>query len=198
MLIIQDKYLVSDDVVKEQFICNLDACKGACCWEGDAGAPLTKDEIDTLDKIYPEVKPFISAAGIEVIEREGIARLFTDPSDQSSFIGTPLIKGGPCAYLVLDGTGMAHCGIERAWKAGNIDFQKPISCHLYPIRVEENEKSGMVMLNYDRWDICSAACTKGKANQVAVYQFLKEPLIRAYGADFYEELEAAAQYLLEE
>jgi Protein of unknown function (DUF3109) len=201
MYLIQDKFLISDDVVREQFICNLDACKGACCWEGDAGAPLDAIEVETLQRIYPDLKPFLSAAGIAEIERQGTSIEYEDKDSNSGeteyFMGTPLINGGPCAYLTKDGNGLASCGIEVAWKAGKVDFQKPISCHLYPIRVDNSKNGEMIMLNYDRWDICSAACTKGQENQVAVYQFLKEPLIRAYGADFWEELDAAAGYVEE-
>jgi hypothetical protein len=197
MLIIQDKYLISDDVVREQFICNLDACKGACCWEGDAGAPLEPEEIATLERIYPDLKPFLSAAGIAELEKQGRAVEFIDIDNNEQFMGTPLINRGPCAYLTKDGNGLASCGIELAWKAGAVDFQKPISCHLYPIRAEKSKNSDMVMLNYDRWDICLEACKKGRDNNVAVYEFLKEPLIRAYGEEFYEELEGAADYLRE-
>jgi Protein of unknown function (DUF3109) len=197
MLIIQDKYLISDDVVREQFICNLDACKGACCWEGDAGAPLEPEEIVTLERIYPDLKPFLSAAGIAELERQGRAVEFIDLDNDDAFMGTPLISKGPCAYLTKDGSGLASCGIEMAWKAGVVDFQKPISCHLYPIRAENSKNSDIVMLNYDRWSICADACTKGKEHNVAVFEFLKEPLIRAYGAEFYEELEGAADYIRE-
>jgi Fe-S-cluster containining protein len=197
MLLIQETFLIADDIVREQFICNLDACKGACCWEGDAGAPLDDDEVTTLERIYPALKPFLSAAGLAELERQGRAIEFVDRDNGEIFMGTPLINGGPCAYLTKDGNGLASCGIELAWKAGAVDFRKPISCHLYPIRVEKSKNSNMVMLNYDRWDICSAACTKGKEHHVPVYQFLKEPLERAYGTEFYEELDAAAAYLLE-
>jgi hypothetical protein len=192
MILLQDKYLISDDIVREQFICNLDACKGACCWEGDCGAPLEQDEVEILERIYPDLKPFLSPAGIAELEKQGRSVWFEDPGNQDRFIGTPLIANGPCAYMTIDGTGCASCGIEKAWKAGVVDFQKPISCHLYPIRVEQSKNSQMVMLNYDRWDICSAACAKGKEHQLAVYKFLKEPLIRAYGADFWNELDAVA------
>jgi len=190
MLLVQDK-LVSDDVVERHFICNLNACKGACCWEGDFGAPLEKEELPILDEIYDRVKPFLSPAGIAAIEAQGKYAWFEE-GDQW---GTTLIDGGPCAYMSYDALGIAKCGIEQAHKAGAVDFKKPISCHLYPIRVEKNEEIGFEALNYDVWDICSAACTLGDQEQVPVYEFLKEPIIRKYGEAFYEELDAAAQFI---
>lgn len=189
MIIVQDK-LVSDDVVEEQFVCNLTACKGACCWEGDSGAPLEKSELPILNEIFEQVKPYLSPAGIAAIEAQGKYVFFEEAKEW----GTTLVDNGPCAYMTLEG-GVAQCGIERAWRDGKVDFRKPISCQLYPIRVEKNEISGFEALNYDRWDICSAACEKGKKEQVPVYVFLKEAIIRKYGEDFYEELDGAAQFL---
>ena len=109
--------------------------------------------------------------------------------------GTSLVNNGPCAFMTKDVNGAAQCGIEQAWRAGEVDFRKPISCHLYPIRVSKNEIAGFEALNYDRWDICSAACSLGAEYQMPVYQFLKEAIIRKYGTEFYEELDAAAGYL---
>jgi hypothetical protein len=189
MIIVQDK-LVSDDVVEEQFVCNLTACKGACCWEGDSGAPLEKGELPILDEIFEQVKPYLSPAGIAAIEAQGKYVFFEEAKEW----GTTLVDNGPCAYMTLEG-GVAQCGIERAWRDGKVDFRKPISCQLYPIRVEKNEIAGFEALNYDRWEICSAACEKGKKEQVPVYVFLKEAIIRKYGEDFYEELDGAAQFL---
>lgn len=190
MLIVQD-VLVSDDVIEERFVCNLDACKGACCWEGDFGAPLEDDELPILKAIYEHVKPFLSPAGQAAIERDGV---YTYYNDNDSY-GTPLIDNGPCAYMVLSADGVAKCGIEQAQQAGVIDFLKPISCHLYPIRVTTNEDGTFQAINYDRWDICSAACTKGEKEQVPVYKFLQNALTRKYGAEFFEELDAAAKNL---
>ena len=189
MLVIQD-ILVSDALVEEHFICNLKACKGICCVEGDFGAPLETEELHTLEKIYDKVKPFLAPDGIAAIEKEG---LFTYIKEEKEYT-TPLIDGGPCAYRVWK-DGIVACGIEMAYYAGEVDFKKPISCHLYPIRVKENKKTGFEALNYDEWDICSPACALGKKEQVPVYQFLKEPIIRKYGDDFYEELDAAAKYI---
>jgi hypothetical protein len=190
MIIIQDKIL-SDDLVAEQFLCNLDACKGACCWEGDAGAPLEADELDVLDTIYPAVSPYLSPAGRAAVAQQG---RYTFDEDDDTF-RTPLIDGGPCAYMTFNGEGVALCGIEQAWQAGAVDFQKPISCHLYPIRITMNPKIGFEALNYERWEICAAACAHGKAAQLPVYQFVKDALIRKYGSDFYEELDHYARQL---
>jgi hypothetical protein len=170
MIIVQDK-LVSDDVVEQQFICNLSACKGACCWEGDFGAPLEKDELQILESILDKVKPFLSPAGIAALEAQGPYQWFEGMKEN----GTTLIDGGPCAYMTYDALGVAQCGIEMAWKAGAIDYQKPISCHLYPIRIAKYEHFDSEALNYDRWDI-----------------------IRKYGHDFYEELDGAAKFLKEQ
>ncbi len=188
MLIIQEK-LVSSEVITEQFLCNLEACKGACCWEGDAGAPLEEAELGILEKYHDAIGPYISPAGQQAIEEQG--KWVVDEETQKP--ATTLINGGPCAYMVLDRTGTAKCGIEQAWQAGKIDFRKPISCHLYPIRVARNEKTGFEALNYERWEICSAACEKGKEAQLPVFRFVKDALIRKYGEEFYEELAAAAE-----
>lgn len=189
MLIIQD-VLVSDALIEEQFICNLNACKGICCVEGDYGAPLDKAELSTLEHIYEKVKPFLAADGIEAIEKQGLY-VFTEETKEYT---TTLIDGGPCAYRVWK-DGIIACGIEMAYYAGEVEFKKPISCHLYPIRVKENKQSGFVALNYDEWEICSDACALGKKEQVPVYQFLKEPITRKYGAEFYNELDAAAKFM---
>ncbi len=190
MLIIED-VLVSDDIISEQFICNLNACKGACCWEGDYGAPLEEAELPILESIYKQVKPFLTPEGIRAIEQAGV---YTYSEDVEDF-ATTLVNGGACAYMTRDETGVAHCGIEQAYRAGVIDFRKPISCHLYPIRVSPKNEYQFARMNYDRWDICSAACALGKEHQMPVYRFVKEALIRKYGEDFYEALDYAATEL---
>ena len=189
MLIVQD-IIVSDDVVEKRFVCNLQACKGACCWEGDWGAPLETEELHTLERIYEEVKPFLREEGIRVLENE----LFTWYEDAKDY-GTPLLENGACAYLTYEKDGTAKCGIEKAYEAGATDFRKPISCHLYPIRVKKDQKASFEAINYDQWDICYAACSLGEKLQVPVYQFLQDALVRKYGEAFYEELAAAAEYL---
>jgi Protein of unknown function (DUF3109) len=190
MIIVQDK-LVSDDIVEEQFVCNLNACKGACCWEGDYGAPLEASELPILEDIYESIKPFLTPAGTAAIEAQG-KHVWFEPAQEHT---TPLIEGAACAYMTYDALGIAKCGIEMAWKAGATHFQKPISCHLYPIRLEKFEAFDSEALNYDRWEICSAACENGKALKVPVYVFLKDALIRKYGEAFYEELEGAAEFM---
>jgi len=191
MVIIEDK-LVSDDILEKHFICNLKACKGACCWEGDYGAPLEDAERATLDKIYEDIKPFLSPLGVKAIEEKGKYTYYKGKG--ANEWGTTLLDGSACAYMTLD-NGSAKCGIEAAYKAGVTDFKKPISCHLYPIRVSANKKTGFEALNYDQWNICSAACTLGEKEQVPVFEFLKEAIIRKYGEDFYEQMEGAAAYL---
>lgn len=191
MVIVQDK-LVSDDVLKEAFVCDLDACKGACCWEGDYGAPLEPEELTVLDEIFESIRPFLLPEAVALIQKEGTFALFEGE------LGTPLMPNGACAYMTLDENGVAQCGIEQAFRAGVTDFRKPISCHLYPIRVMKARKGQYEALNYDRWDICKAACTLGKKLKVPVYQFLREALVRKYGEDFYDELDAAARFLEEE
>ncbi len=184
MLLIDD-ILVSDDVLQEQFLCNLKACKGACCVEGDAGAPLNADELPILAEIYEAVKPYLTLEGREAIEKQGF---FVE--DDETHYATPLIEGAACAYIAYDDDGTAKCGIEQAYLDGKIAWKKPISCHLYPIRIQKMKF--YTALNYDRWSICSAACTFGKEHRLPVYKFLKEPLIRQFGAEFYAQLEKLA------
>ncbi|NJL76059.1 MAG: DUF3109 family protein [Saprospiraceae bacterium] len=191
MLIIQN-VLVSDEIIENQFLCNLNACKGACCWEGDFGAPLEKEELAILDQIYPLVKPFLTKEGIKVIESEGAYKYWEEAEEY----GTNLVNNGACVFITYDNNGIAKCGIEQAYQAQVIDFKKPISCHLYPIRVAKDEEKNFEALNYDEWEICTAACQAGKKAQLPVYQFVKEAIIRKYGVEFYEELDAAAEYLL--
>lgn len=190
MLIIED-VLVSDDVISEAFICNLNACKGACCWEGDYGAPLEEAELDILDKIYDDIKEFLTPEGRAVIEKHGAYTYYEDAAD----FGTPLINGGACVYMTRDESGVAQCGIELAYKAGKTDFKKPISCHLYPIRITPKSENQFEMINYERWEICSAACELGKQQQVPVYRFLRDALIRKYGENFFDVLDTAATEL---
>ncbi|PUZ28242.1 DUF3109 domain-containing protein [Chitinophaga parva] len=185
MIIIDDKY-ISDEVVEEQFVCNLNACKGACCVAGDCGAPLNKQELKTLKKIYPAVKPYLRAEGIAEIEKTGYHTI----DDEYGYV-TPIVNGGICAYATVDENGITGCGIEKAYNDGKVDFKKPISCHLYPIRVKKYDTWEAV--NYDRWDICKAACKNGKALKVPVYRFLRDAIIRAYGTEFYEVLDKIAK-----
>lgn len=189
MIMIND-VLVTDEVVEEHFLCNLNACKGACCWEGDFGAPLEKEEMFILEEIYDKVGPFLRPEGRAAIEREGLYTYIEEAKEYA----TTLIDGGPCAYMTYDRNGIAQCGIEQAYNAGEIDFRKPVSCHLYPIRIERNPQSGFEVLQYDRWDICSAACSLGAKERLPIYRFVKDALIRKYGEEFYEALEGAVRY----
>ena len=190
MLLIQE-LLISDDVIEKKFICNLKACKGACCWEGEWGAPLSREELITIEKIYPAMQPFLRPEAVERIKEVGLYEWNEVPQEY----GTTLMEDGACVFMTYDALGIATCGMEEAHRAGVTDFKKPISCHLYPIRVTKNEDTGFEALNYDEWDICSAACALGEKEQVAVYEFLKEPIIRKYGADFYQELDIIAKLM---
>lgn len=174
--------LLHEDVIKENFVCNLNKCKGACCLEGDSGAPLDANELDILNEIYPKVKPFMNAKGIATIEKEG-----TYVTDFDGDYTTPCVdKNKECAYVIFE-NGITKCAIEKAYEHGVIDWKKPISCHLYPIRITKYPEFDV--LNYDRWNICSPACAFGNELKVRVYEFLKAPLIRKYGEEWYAELE---------
>lgn len=180
--------LVSDDLREVKFVCDLHACKGACCIEGDAGAPLEPAEAAILEEIYPAVMPYLSENSQRLLERDG--RWVKDGDDYE----TPLVDGKECVYVVFEND-IAFCGIERAWKDGKVDFQKPISCHLYPIRVTKLKAMQLNALNYDKWKICAPACTLGDKLQMPVYKFLKQPIIRKYGEGFYNEMTAVFEAL---
>lgn len=187
MIQIEDK-LISEDLFSEEFVCNLNKCKGACCIEGDAGAPLEQSEVKILEDIYPKIKSYLRPEGIKAIEEQG-----TSVEDFEGDLVTPLIDNRDCAYVIFDENGITKCGIEKAYEEGVIDWQKPISCHLYPIRI--TEYSTFTAFNYHEWKICSDACALGKELKVPVYKFLKTPLIRKYGEGFYQTLtEAAEEY----
>ncbi|MCB0467968.1 MAG: DUF3109 family protein [Aequorivita sp.] len=179
------KTIVSEDIIAKDFVCNLNACKGACCIEGEAGAPVTEEEVTILKEIYPKVKPFLRPEGIAAIEKQG-THIKTDLDE----LETPLVDGRECAYVTFTDKGIASCGIEDAFNAGSIDFRKPISCHLYPVRVQDYSEFAAV--NYHRWPICDDACTLGKELQVPVYKFVKTALIRKFGENWYAELEKVA------
>lgn len=180
------KTIVSDELIEKDFVCNLSACKGACCIDGDAGAPVEEDEVQILEDIYEKVKPFLRPEGIASIEEQGTSIV----SDWGE-LETPLINGGACAYVTFTESGVASCGIEDAYNAGVVDFKKPISCHLYPARIKKY--SSFSAVNYHRWDICDAACTLGAELQVPVYKFLKDALTRKFGEEWYTELEKVAE-----
>lgn len=182
--------IVSGELLEKRFVCDLEKCRGACCVEGDSGAPLEEDELKILDKIYPKVAPYLSEEGRASIEKFG--RYVID--DDGEYV-TPLVNGDmECAYTIFQ-NGVAKCGIEKAYEEGKIKFKKPISCHLYPIRI--NKLRSGEALNYHKWDLCKAACALGKKLDVPVYLFLKEPLIRKYGKKWFKELDTAAMMLNE-
>jgi len=181
-LIELDNTLISSDLFKEHFVCDLSKCKGACCVEGDLGAPLTKDELEILDNEYDKIAPYLAKEGKEVIEKEGKYVL-----DEDGDFSTPLINGKECAYVVYDENKMLKCGIEQAWKDGATNFQKPISCHLYPVRVEKLY-GGMEALNYDVWPICNDARACGDKLKVPIYKFVKSALLRKFGQKWYNNL----------
>ncbi|WP_439557857.1 DUF3109 family protein [Dyadobacter sp.] len=180
-MILIDHTCISDDIEDQLFVCNLDKCKGACCVEGDSGAPLDEEEVAILDEIYPMVEPYLTDSGKKAIAEQG-----TSTKDWDGDFVTPIIDGKECAYAIYDENKILKCGIEAAYLDGKISYKKPISCHLYPIRVTKYDE--FHALNYDRWSICSPACDFGKQLGVPVYKFLKEPLIRAYGTQWYDQL----------
>ncbi|MFM7217259.1 MAG: DUF3109 family protein [Bacteroidota bacterium] len=179
--------LVSEDVIEKKFVCDLNACKGACCVKGDYGAPLEVDELEVFDTIYSKVKPYMTPDGIAAVEKQGRYLKY----ETGEWV-TPLIKGRECAYTYFDADGTAKCAVEKAYLEGDIDYKKPISCHLYPIRVNV-QRNKLEAVNYDRWSICKPACKLGEQLQVPVYKFLKEPLVRKYGKKWYSALEKAAK-----
>ena len=181
-MILVGKAVISDDIKNNFFVCDLEKCKGACCVEGDVGAPLEKSETEILDNIYPQIKDYLSREGRETIEEFG-----TWVSDRDGDKVTPTIGNNEaCAYAIVDEKGILKCGIEQAYLEGKTDFKKPISCHLYPIRVTKYDD--FEALNYDRWDICDPACALGDKLGVPIYKFLEEALIRKYGKAWYQEL----------
>jgi hypothetical protein len=182
------KTIVSEDILEKEFVCNLTACKGACCIEGEAGAPVTPSEVEILKDIFPKVKPFLRKEGVEAIEAQGTH--ITSPLGE---LETPLVNGKECAYVTFTPEGIASCGIEDAYNAGAVDFRKPISCHLYPVRV--NDYSEFAAVNYHKWPICNDACVLGKELGVPVYKFVKDALIRKFGEHWYAELEKIADKL---
>ena len=184
-MIIVENTLVSEDILDVKFVCDLNACKGQCCVQGDEGAPLEKDEIEILKEIKEEVLPYMTEEGIRVIEKEGVYAL----SDDNELV-TPLVNKEHCAYVFFD-KGIAKCAIEKAFDEGKIEFKKPISCHLYPVRVSKNENYDAV--NYHEWAVCESACECGTRLNVPVYKFLKEPLIRKFGKDWFTQVEVAAE-----
>ena len=188
MLVEIGNKIVSTDVFSEQFTCDLNKCKGACCVKGNGGAPLNENEVDKIQNNIEKIKPYMSKSGIKTVNREGVYYL-----DEEDTPATKLIDKKECCFVYFDENEIAKCSIETAYKAGDINFNKPESCHLYPIRTKEFNE--FTAINYETWDICSPACSLGKSLKVPVYQFLKEPIIRVFGSSFFEELTKVDQEL---
>jgi len=181
MIAIQNT-IVSDDVLDKKFVCDLNACKGECCVSGESGAPLEQNELPILLEILEKVKPYMNKKGIKAIEKNGPYVLDSDGDYTTTLVG----KEAECAFVVFDENKIAKCAIEQAYNDGVIDWKKPISCHLYPIRITSYKTYDAV--NYHQWSICKDACECGAKLQVPVYQFLKGPLIRKYGEEWFNEL----------
>lgn len=186
-----DDIIVSGEVLREVFTCDIAACKGACCVEGSGGAPLEAAEMTKLEEIYEVVAPYLPEEGRDIIAEKG---LYTEESP--GYFATSIADdAGACAFTVFSENGTAQCGIELSWRDGKHDFRKPISCHLYPIRIHKSDS--LEAVNYDRWNICSPACALGEKTGIRVFEFAKDAIIRKYGEGFYGVLEAAAKRLEE-
>lgn len=185
-----DNVLVSEEIIEEQFVCDLNKCKGGCCEDGDAGAPMEKWELEKLNEYYEVIKPYMTDEGIKEIAKQG-KYLY----DQEFGWVTPTIEGTICAYGYRDKNDIIKCSIEDAYNDGKLDWKKPISCHLFPIRIKKSKREPDIeYVNYEpREDLCAAACSFGKKLKMPVYVFLKESITRKYGAEFYEALEATAK-----
>lgn len=188
-MIIHENTLLSEDLFEKHFICDLSKCKGACCVEGDFGAPVTEEEIKTLNEIMPHISPYLTPEGLEVIRLKGVSE-----KDSDGDLVTTCLPTGECSFAIYE-NGVLGCGIEKAWKNGATGFQKPVSCHLYPIRVKKVAEYDA--LNYHRWDVCKPACKLGEEHKMPVYKFLKGALVRAYGQEWYDELDGIAEALNE-
>ncbi len=182
-----DDTVISELLLENKFVCNLNACKGICCIEGDAGAPLDEDELERLEEVYPLVKEYLSAKAISALKEN----LYTVDSD-GEFV-TQLVDGKECAFVSFKEDGTTQCSIEQAYLDGKTDYKKPISCHLFPVRL--NKYEAFTAVNYAYWDVCDDACVLGEQLGVPTYKFLKDPLIRKFGEKWYEELELIDQHM---
>ena len=188
-MIVIDNILVSDDIVEKQFVCDLNKCKGGCCEDGDAGAPLTGEELDIIADAIEKVTPYLTQEGIKEIERTGLYRY-----DKEFGWVTPTVNGKICAFGYRDAKGIIKCAFEQAYYDGVISWKKPISCHLYPIKTKKSRFEEYELVNYEpREKLCNPACALGKQLKVPVYVFLKEALVRKYGEEFYKALETVAK-----
>jgi Protein of unknown function (DUF3109) len=186
-----ENVLLSDQIINDEFVCDLTSCKGACCVDGDAGAPLNNKELKMVDEVFSEVLPYLRKEGIDEINKQG-----RYVHDKEFGWVTPTIESKMCVYGIFDKNGIVKCGIEQAYIDGKTTWKKPISCHLFPIIVKKSNDGVTEFANYEpREDHCKAACSLGEKLKVPVYQFLKEPLIRKFGTVFYEALDATATHL---
>lgn len=183
--------IVSTEIITSRFLCDLSACHGICCVEGNAGAPLEADEQEILRIEYAAYKPYMKPEGVAAVEAQGFAVTDTDGD-----LTTPLVNDAECAYSIREG-GVTLCAIEKAWKEGDTAFRKPVSCHLYPIRVTRFS-NGTVGLNYHRWSVCRPAVECGRREGVALFRALREPIVRCFGEEFFGALEEAERYLQNE
>ncbi len=190
-MIILGNCILSDALYEERFVCDLPLCRGGCCVEGDAGAPLTGEETAVLEKIAGRVALFMIPEGIAAVNEQGFW-----VTDDDRELTTPLVGGKQCAYVFYDDSGIAKCAIERAYEEGLIDFPKPISCHLYPVRIQKHPN--YEALNYHNWPLCDCARARGDKLKVRVYRFLEEALVRKYGRAWYDELEEYIRYSYQE
>jgi len=181
MIEIDDK-IISLDIFEKHFLCDLNSCKGACCVKGDAGAPLTNQEIEKIEANIELIKPNMRKSGIAEIEKKGVFYI-----DQDNEPVTTLINKKECSFVYFDKNKVAKCSIEKTYKDNKINFFKPISCHLYPIRVQK--LNNYQAINYNKWDICKSAIKCGVAKKVKVFSFLKSAIIRMWGIDFYKQIE---------
>lgn len=187
-----DDVLISDQVIEEQFVCDLVKCKGGCCVDGDAGAPLENNELQEMKNAYSSVLPYLSDESKNELERQGLYVY-----DKEFGWVTPTVSSGMCAYGIKDERGIVKCGIEQAYNDGKVTWKKPLSCHLFPIKIKTSKSGKSDLVNYEpREDLCKAACKLGKKLKIPVHIFLKDALIRKYGAEFYESLCATAAYRL--
>ncbi len=178
--------IVASDIIEENFLCDLSACMGECCVEGDAGAPLEEDEVKIIEDLLSEVWDDLSPAAQAAIKEHGVAY-----RDHDGDMVTSIVHGKDCVFTYYDEKGICKCAIEKAYREGRTNFYKPISCHLYPIRLQKYKD--FTAVNYHRWSICKAAVLRGKKEGLKVYEFLKEPLIRRFGEDWYNELVLVAE-----
>jgi len=202
MFLIKD-ILVSDSLFEEHFECDMDKCKGACCWEGDYGAPVSHGEIREMEKIIDKVLPLLPETHQNKINEEGFSKYYKLPpnttlqshaglgKEEVDFIGTNLMEDGSCVFLVKNDQGIGLCALETLFRQGKTEWKKPISCELFPVRVNKSDIQGFEALNYYEWDLCSQACELGKKNKIPVFKFVKNALTRKYGEDFYQEMEIA-------